>query len=165
MGVPVYKRILDLFEAEGVNTLFGIPDPNFVHMFAEAEARGWTVVAPHHEESAGFMAEAASRMTGKPGLCIATLGSGLKAINSEGAPYQAGFGTPEEIGRLLLTDFLLPFEVASYLLLVAAVGGVVLARRRRGLEETGAAAATQVAQEISGPVEPATVAGVDGEAR
>ena len=39
MGVPVYKRILDLFEAEGVNTLFGIPDPNFVHMFAEADAR------------------------------------------------------------------------------------------------------------------------------
>jgi hypothetical protein len=38
MGVPVYKRILDLFEAEGVNTLFGIPDPNFVHMFAEAAA-------------------------------------------------------------------------------------------------------------------------------
>ena len=74
MGVPVYKRILDLFEAEGVNTLFGIPDPNFVHMFAEADARGWTVVAPHHEESAGFMAEAASRMTGKPGLCIGTLG-------------------------------------------------------------------------------------------
>ena len=32
------KRILDLFEAEGVNTLFGIPDPNFVHMFAEADA-------------------------------------------------------------------------------------------------------------------------------
>ena len=56
MGVPVYKRILDLFEAEGVNTLFGIPDPNFVHMFSEADARGWSVVAPHHELSAGFMA-------------------------------------------------------------------------------------------------------------
>lgn len=80
MGVPVYKRILDLFEAEGVNTLFGIPDPNFVHMFAEADARGWSVVAPHHEESAGFMAEAASRMTGKPGLCIGTLGPGLANI-------------------------------------------------------------------------------------
>ena len=50
MTVPVYKRILDLFEAEGINTIFGIPDPNFVHMFAEADARGWTVVAPHHEE-------------------------------------------------------------------------------------------------------------------
>ena len=32
-GTPVYKRILDLFEAEGINTLFGIPDPNFVHLF------------------------------------------------------------------------------------------------------------------------------------
>jgi thiamine pyrophosphate-dependent acetolactate synthase large subunit-like protein len=77
MAVPVYKRILDLFEAEGVNTLFGIPDPNFVHMFTEADARGWSVVAPHHELSAGFMAEAASRMTGRPGLCIGTLGPGM----------------------------------------------------------------------------------------
>jgi thiamine pyrophosphate-dependent acetolactate synthase large subunit-like protein len=80
MTVPVYKRILDLFEAEGVNTLFGIPDPNFVHMFAEADARGWSVVAPHHELSAGFMAEAASRMTGKPGLCVGTLGPGMANI-------------------------------------------------------------------------------------
>ena len=80
MGVPVYRRILDLFEAEGVNTLFGIPDPNFVHMFTEAEARGWSVVAPHHELSAGFMAEAASRMTGRPGLCIGTLGPGVANI-------------------------------------------------------------------------------------
>lgn len=77
MGVPVYKRTLDLFEVEGVNTLFGIPDPNFVHMFLEAESRGWTVVAPHHEESAGFMADAASRITGRPGLCIGTLGPGV----------------------------------------------------------------------------------------
>jgi thiamine pyrophosphate-dependent acetolactate synthase large subunit-like protein len=77
MGVPVYERILDLFEAEGINTLFGIPDPNFVHMFLAAEARGWTVVAPHHEAAAGFMAEAASRMTGKPAVCIGTLGPGI----------------------------------------------------------------------------------------
>src|ERR1700756_3824286 len=80
MAVPVYQRILDLFGVEGVNTLFGIPDPNFVHMFAEADARGWSGVAPHHELSAGFMAEAASRMTGKPGLCIGTLGPGMANI-------------------------------------------------------------------------------------
>jgi acetolactate synthase-1/2/3 large subunit len=77
MAVKVYERILELFEAEGMKTLFGIPDPNFVHMFITAEKRGWSVVAPHHEESAGFMAEAASRMTGKPGLCIGTLGPGI----------------------------------------------------------------------------------------
>jgi acetolactate synthase I/II/III large subunit len=76
-GTPVYKRILDLFEAEGIRTLFGIPDPNFVHMCLEAEQRGWTVVSPHHEAAAGFMAEAASRITGKPALCFGTLGPGL----------------------------------------------------------------------------------------
>ncbi len=77
MAVPVYERILQLMEAEGINTLFGIPDPNFVHMFLAAERRGWTVVAPHHEAAAGFMAEAASRITGKPALAIGTLGPGI----------------------------------------------------------------------------------------
>ncbi|OFJ52501.1 thiamine pyrophosphate-binding protein [Mycolicibacterium grossiae] len=77
MVVKVYERILQLFEAEGINTLFGIPDPNFVHMFHAAEERGWSVVAPHHEEAAGMMAEAVSRMTGRPGLAIGTLGPGL----------------------------------------------------------------------------------------
>jgi thiamine pyrophosphate-dependent acetolactate synthase large subunit-like protein len=73
----VFARILELFEAEGINTIFGIPDPNFVHMFHLAEERGWNVVAPHHEESGGFMAEAVSRMTGKAAVCIGTLGPGV----------------------------------------------------------------------------------------
>lgn len=77
MSVKVYERILQLFEAEGISTLFGIPDPNFVHLFHLAEERGWRVVSPHHEESAGFMAEAVSRMTGKPAVCIGTLGPGI----------------------------------------------------------------------------------------
>jgi NADH-quinone oxidoreductase subunit J len=67
-------------------------------------------------------------------LCIAMLGSGLKAIDSRGAKLPADFGTPEQIGQLLLTKFLFVFELASILLLVAAVGAVILARRRRGLE-------------------------------
>ena len=66
-------------------------------------------------------------------LCIALLGTGLSAIDSEGAGFDPAFGTPQQIGELLLTKFLLPFELASILLLVAAVGAVVLARRRRGV--------------------------------
>ena len=77
MTVKVYERILDLFEAEGISTIFGIPDPNFVHLFHLADERGWTVVAPRHEEAAGFMAEAVSRMTGQAAVCIGTLGPGL----------------------------------------------------------------------------------------
>jgi NADH:ubiquinone oxidoreductase subunit 6 (subunit J) len=67
-------------------------------------------------------------------LCIAVLGSGLKAIDSKGAGYVPGFGSPAQIGKLFLTKFLFPFEIASILLLVAAIGAVMLARRRRGLD-------------------------------
>ncbi len=71
-------------------------------------------------------------------LLIALLGTGLEAVDTHGAGYVPGpkaYGTPAYIGNLLLTRFLLVFEVASFLLLVAAVGAVVLARRRRGLED------------------------------
>src|SRR3546814_15954391 len=81
--VKVYQRILELLEAEGINAVFGIPDPNFVHLFVEAEKRGWTVVTPHHELSAGFMAEGYARKTGRPALCIATLGPGIALTRSE----------------------------------------------------------------------------------
>jgi NADH-quinone oxidoreductase subunit J len=71
-------------------------------------------------------------------LLIALLGTGLKAVGGDGAPYTPGphaFGTPAFIGQLLLTRFLLVFEAASFLLLIAAVGAVVLARRRGGIGE------------------------------
>jgi NADH-quinone oxidoreductase subunit J len=77
-------------------------------------------------------------------LSIALIGTGLEAFNTEGAAYETvteaqraagegGFGEPAEIGRLFLTDYLVAFEVASLLLLIAAVGAVILARRRTGL--------------------------------
>jgi hypothetical protein len=76
-------------------------------------------------------------------LCIAVLGSGLAALGSEGAGIQGatgeaadtGFGTAAEMGRLFLTKFLVAFEAASLLLLIAAVGAVILARRRSGVAD------------------------------
>ena len=70
-------------------------------------------------------------------IAIATVGSGLKAVDSRGPAVGASFGSPEAIGNLLMQKFLIAFEAASYLLLIAAVAAVVLARRRRGLEEAG----------------------------
>lgn len=73
-------------------------------------------------------------------LLIALLGSGLKAISSYGAHYHAGpktFGTPGYIGQLLLTRYLIAFEIASFLLLVAAVGAVLLAGRSSDADEDG----------------------------
>jgi NADH-quinone oxidoreductase subunit J len=70
-------------------------------------------------------------------LSIAVIGSGLKAIDSGGPTISLGFGSPGQIGELLLERFLIAFEAASILLLIAAVGAVVLAGRSRA-EETGA---------------------------
>lgn len=93
MPVTVYERVLHLLEQEGVNTLFGIPDPSFFHMFNTAAERGWQVVAPHHEEAGAFMAEAMWRMTGRPGVVVGNQGPGVAnlvpaAINAakENAP-------------------------------------------------------------------------------
>jgi NADH-quinone oxidoreductase subunit J len=46
------------------------------------------------------------------------------------AAAPAGYGTAAAVARSLFTDFTLPFELTSILLLVAVVGAVVLAQRR-----------------------------------
>ena len=68
-------------------------------------------------------------------LSIAVLGSGLDALGTDGPDVPFGFGTPQQIGQALLTRYLVAFEVASFLLLIAAVGAVVLARRRGGIHD------------------------------
>jgi len=45
------------------------------------------------------------------------------------APSSASFGSPEALAQSLFNDFVLPFEIASVLLLVAIIGAVVLAKR------------------------------------
>ncbi len=47
-----------------------------------------------------------------------------------GGPLGADFGTVKAVGRVLFTDFLLPFEATSLLLTVAIVGAVVVAKEK-----------------------------------
>jgi NADH-quinone oxidoreductase subunit J len=49
------------------------------------------------------------------------------AVNALPAP--ASIGNTQAVGLLLYTDYLVPFEVASMLLLVAMVGAIILARK------------------------------------
>jgi NADH-quinone oxidoreductase subunit J len=99
-------------------------------------------------------------------LLIALLGTGLKAVSGDGAPYTPGpraFGTPAYIGQLLLTRFLLVFEAASLLLSIAAVGAVVLARRRGGIDEDGERRVVLTPLDLIRPRETGTMAeGVGG---
>ncbi|MCJ2181086.1 thiamine pyrophosphate-binding protein [Novosphingobium album (ex Hu et al. 2023)] len=76
----MYERILDLIQAEGVDTLFGIPDPSFFGMFIEAERRGMQIISPHHEQAAALTADGLYRMTGKPVVLCMNKGPGVANI-------------------------------------------------------------------------------------
>jgi NADH-quinone oxidoreductase subunit J len=56
----------------------------------------------------------------------------LAAMNAFSAPVGSGAAavTPREIGRLLLTKYLYPFEVTSILIVAALVGAIALAQKR-----------------------------------
>jgi NADH-quinone oxidoreductase subunit J len=64
-------------------------------------------------------------------LALAITGSSLKELGERGVEIPVGFGSPEAVGRLLIERFLVAFEAASLLLLIAAVGAIVLAFRRK----------------------------------
>jgi len=49
---------------------------------------------------------------------------------AEAAPAETALGNTQAVGTALYTTYLLPFEIASILLLVAIVGAVVLAKRK-----------------------------------
>ena len=53
-----------------------------------------------------------------------------KVAGGELAAVDGTFGTVKAVGRVLFTEFLLPFEATSLLLLVAIVGAVVVAKER-----------------------------------
>lgn len=64
-------------------------------------------------------------------LLLAGVGYGLitgQLYPTQGSPAAFDAGSVEAIGAVLYTEYLLPFELASVLLLVGMIGAVVLAR-------------------------------------
>ena len=89
----IHERIVELLRAEGVDTIFGIPDPSFFGMFLAAEQQGMRVVAPHHEQGGALMADGLYRLTGKPGVLGCNKGPGVANI-AAGAAYLAKENVP-----------------------------------------------------------------------
>lgn len=135
--------------AGGVMVLF-----LFVIMLVDLEQRGFDVgagrIGPRPSAFERGLWSAAT--AGFGGLVTALLVRSLdlplpgadRAATMLQGPYKAdgrGLGNTEWIGTLLYTDWLIPFELASVLLLVAIVGAVVLARREGPDERAGKGAA------------------------
>ena len=62
-------------------------------------------------------------------LLIETVGAALSALGARGGA-RIPSASPAEIGRLLFSTYLYPFEVASLLILAALIGAVILSRRK-----------------------------------
>ncbi|MBZ0253878.1 MAG: acetolactate synthase large subunit, partial [Candidatus Methylomirabilis sp.] len=64
-------------EAEGVEYVFGVPgEENAAFMMALQDSPTVRFVLCRQEQGAAFMADAYGRLTGRPGVCLATLGPG-----------------------------------------------------------------------------------------
>ena len=80
----------DLFvaalENEGVERIFGVPGEENLDTVESLRTSSIELVVTRHEQSAAFMAATYGRLTGRPGVCISTLGPG--ALNlATGAAY------------------------------------------------------------------------------
>ena len=80
----------DLFvaalENEGVDRIFGVPGEENLDLVESLRTSKIELILTRHEQAAAFMAATHGRLTGKPGVCLSTLGPG--ALNlSTGAAY------------------------------------------------------------------------------
>ncbi len=84
----------DLFvaalENEGVDRIFGIPGEENLDLVEALRQSSIELVLTRHEQAAAFMAATHGRLTGRPGVCLTTLGPGALNLTTGAAYAQLG---------------------------------------------------------------------------
>ena len=73
-------------ENEGVEYVFGLPGEENLDVIESLRRSGIRLVLTRHEQAAAFMAATHGRLTGRPGVCLTTLGPGALNLTT-GAAY------------------------------------------------------------------------------
>ena len=73
-------------ENEGVDRIFGVPGEENLDVVESLRNSSIKLILTRHEQGAAFMAATYGRLTGKPGVCITTLGPGALNLTT-GAAY------------------------------------------------------------------------------
>src|SRR6201995_1386718 len=73
-------------ENEGVDRIFGVPGEENLDVVESLRSSSIKLILTRHEQGAAFMAATYGRLTGKPGVCITTLGPGALNLTT-GAAY------------------------------------------------------------------------------
>jgi acetolactate synthase-1/2/3 large subunit len=84
----------DLFvkglEKEGVERIYGVPGEENLDFLEALRKSSIKLILTRHEQGAAFMAATYGRLTGKPGVCLATLGPGATNLVTGAAYAQLG---------------------------------------------------------------------------
>src|SRR3989338_10354081 len=70
------ELLVKVLENEGVEYIFGIPGEENLDLLEALRTSKIKFILTRHEQAAGFMAATLGRLTGKPGVCLSTLGPG-----------------------------------------------------------------------------------------
>ncbi len=104
------KSVVESLINHHVDYVFGIPGTKIDGVFNELEDQGPELIVTRHEQNAAFMAQAIGRITGEPGVVIATSGpgasnlaTGLVTATAEGDPVLAIAGQVKRSDLLKLT--------------------------------------------------------------
>ena len=77
-------------ENEGVTRIFGVPGEENLDVVESLRTSKIDLVVTRHEQTAAFLAATYGRLTGKPGVCIATLGPGALNLVTGAAQFRGG---------------------------------------------------------------------------
>lgn len=104
------RAVVESLANHQVEYVFGIPGAKIDGVFNELEDQGPELIVTRHEQNAAFMAQAIGRITGEPGVVIATSGpgasnlaTGLVTATAEGDPVLAIAGQVKRSDLLKLT--------------------------------------------------------------
>jgi acetolactate synthase-1/2/3 large subunit len=81
---------VECLENEGVEYIFGVPGEENLDMLESLRTSTVKLILTRHEQGAGFMAATYGRLTGKAGVCLATLGPGATNFVTAAAYTQLG---------------------------------------------------------------------------
>lgn len=87
------EMMVKCLEAEGVEYIFGIPGEENLALMDALKKSSIKFITTRHEQGAAFMADMYGRLTGKAGICLATLGPGATNLFTGVADAQ-GDGAP-----------------------------------------------------------------------
>ncbi len=95
--MPVHQTVADLIGdflfAQGVRRVYGITGGEVLALIDALQTRGIEFILTHHEAAAAYMADTEGQLSGRPGVCVSTLGpgaanlfAGLAQATLEGSP-------------------------------------------------------------------------------